>query len=50
MASSVDSVVTITTLAEDDNDLMVGRVSNWCVSFDRLLSDALGVYCLQVRR
>lgn len=50
MTSSVDSIVTITTLAEDDSDLGVGRVSNWCVSFDLLLVDPLGVHCLLVRR
>ena len=42
-SSSVDSIVTITTLAEDDVDLVVGRVAGWCGLFDKLLSDPLGL-------
>ena len=48
LSSSVDSIVTITTLAEDDVDLVVGRVAGWCGSFDRLLSDPLGLQCFLV--
>ena len=43
LSASVDSIVTITTLAEDDVDLVVGRVAGWCGSFDRLLTDPLGL-------
>ena len=48
LSTSVDSIVTITTLAEDDIDVVVGRVAGWCGSFDRLLSDPLGLQCFLV--
>ena len=50
LSSSVDSIVTITTLAEDDVDAVVGRVAGWCGSFDKLLADPLGIQCLQVSK
>lgn len=48
MTGSVDSIVTITTLAEDEVDTVVGQVAGWCGSFDKLLSDPLGVQYLLV--
>lgn len=58
LSSSVDSIITVTTLAgegdDDDvdasvNEVVVGRVAGWCANFNRLLEDPLGVECLQVR-
>ena len=51
--ASMDSIITVTTLAgEDDavdsNGASVGRVAGWCASFDKLLADPLGVECLLV--
>ena len=48
LSSSVDSIVTITTLAEDDIETIVGQVAGWCGSFDKLLEDPLGVKCFEV--
>ena len=48
MSGSVDSIVTITTLAEDDVESVIGQVAGWCGSFDKLLSDPLGVQYLLV--
>ncbi|XP_019858446.1 PREDICTED: regulator of G-protein signaling loco-like [Amphimedon queenslandica] len=45
LSSSVDSIVTITTLAEDD--IVVGQVAGWCGSFDKLLEDPLGLKCFE---
>ena len=42
LSASADSIVTIATLAE------VGRVAGWCGSFDKLLSDPLGLQCFLV--
>lgn len=53
----MDSVVFVNALAEDDDceeddetDSLVeiGRVAGWCSSFDKVLSDPLGVQCFYV--
>ena len=38
----------VTTLAEDDVDVVVGRVAERCGSIDKLLSDPLGLQCFLV--
>jgi hypothetical protein len=48
LSASVDSIVTITTLAEDQVDTVVGQVAGWCGSFDKLLADPVGLVYLQV--
>ena len=39
MATKPDSLV---------ENIEVGRVAGWCVSFDRVLADPLGVQCFHV--
>ena len=62
LSGSVDSVVFVNTLAEEDEDseyeddeedslvknIEVGRVAGWCASFDKVLADPLGVQCFHV--
>ena len=56
LSASMDSIITVTTLAGEDNEDMdggmdsvaLGRVAGWCASFDKLLDDSLGVQCLLV--